>query len=122
MGTRPDDLLALFRRLDVDDSGKLDQSELGPLARRMNMTPGELLRSMDKDGDKGITYSEFRRFMRGAKSGGFKDAMRPRVPRGHDGAPRKETGRANKGRVGGYRKKHKAVKYSGRRMPRLDRG
>jgi len=77
-GSRPDDLLALFRRLDVDDSGKLDQSEVGPLARRMNMTPGELLRSMDKDGDKGITYSEFRRFMRGGKSGGLNYKDRPR--------------------------------------------
>ena len=34
------------------------------------MTPGELLRAMDKDGDQGITFAEFRRFMRGAQSGG----------------------------------------------------
>ena len=79
---KPDDLLALFRRLDVDDSGRLDQSELGPLARRMNMTPGELLRAMDKDGDKGVTYAEFRRFMRGARSGGYRPSKQRQRGRG----------------------------------------
>jgi len=73
-----DDLLALFRRLDVDDSGKLDKSELGSLARGMNMTPGELLQAMDKDGDQGITYAEFRRFMRGGRSGARPRDKRPK--------------------------------------------
>jgi hypothetical protein len=64
--------------------------------------------------------------MRGGKSGGFKDAMRPQVQRWHDESEGAAMGtgrrRANKGKSGSYRKKHKSVKHRGAKMPRLDRG
>ena len=62
--TKRDDLLALFRRLDTNNSGSLSVGELGSLARRMQMKPANLMRAMDRDGNRKVNFSEFKRYMR----------------------------------------------------------
>ena len=61
---RPDDLMALFRRLDRDNSGKLTGGELVPLAKQMGMSGKDLVMDMDKNGDNQADWPEFRRYMR----------------------------------------------------------
>ena len=57
-------LLALFRRLDKDKSGRLTVKEMKKLAKRLGMTGPELMRSMDQSNDGYIEFKEFERFMR----------------------------------------------------------
>lgn len=63
-GGKEDSLLKLFKRLDVDTSGKLSARELGPLARRFKIQPKKLLGIMDTSGDNQISWPEFARYMR----------------------------------------------------------
>ena len=61
---RPDDLMALFKRLDRDGSGKLTARELEPLAKQMGVSGKDLALEMDKNGDKQADWPEFRRYLR----------------------------------------------------------
>ncbi len=60
---KPEDLLALFRRLDVDHSGSLSAEELEPLANKMGISATSLRKAMDSDGNKKVNWSEFRKYM-----------------------------------------------------------
>ena len=55
--------MALFRRLDVNDSGSLTTNELEPLAKKMGMKAESLRRAMDADGNSKINFPEFRKYM-----------------------------------------------------------
>lgn len=59
-----DDLYALFRRLDSDDSGELSVGELGPLANRFGMSAEDIMRGMDTNNNGGVNFAEFRKYMR----------------------------------------------------------
>jgi Ca2+-binding EF-hand superfamily protein len=61
---KPEDLRALFRRLDVNNSGSLTSEELEPLAKKMGIAAKSMLRSMDTDGNKKVNWPEFRKYMR----------------------------------------------------------
>jgi len=61
---RGDDLMALFKRLDKDGSGKLTAGELAPLAKQMGLSGKDLVMDMDKNGDKQAEWPEFRRYLR----------------------------------------------------------
>ena len=60
---KPDDLMALFRRLDVNDSGSLTTEELEPLAKKMRMRAESLKRAMDSDKNNKVNFPEFKRYM-----------------------------------------------------------
>ena len=114
-----DDLTKLFKRLDKDSNGQLSRKELKPLSKKLKGR--DMFAEMDSDRSNGISLAEFKRWF--GSGAGFQDAMRPGVRRWHDESEgvRMGTGRrkANKGRVGSYKKKHRAVKPKGRRMPKL---
>ena len=57
-------MLALFRRLDKDKSGRLTVKEMEKLAKRLGMTGPEIMRAMDQSNDGYIEFKEFERFMR----------------------------------------------------------
>ena len=61
---KPDTLLALFRRMDKDKSGRLTVHELKRLARRFKMDAPSLMRRIDRNGNGFITFAEFAQFMR----------------------------------------------------------
>ena len=61
-----DDLLALFKRLDKNDNGNLNEQELAPLATAMSTQAGKLMQGMDQDDNKKVTWPEFRKYMRRA--------------------------------------------------------
>ena len=56
--------MALFRRLDRDNSGRLTAGELQPLARQLGMSGRDLAMEMDKNGDNQADWPEFRKYMR----------------------------------------------------------
>jgi len=57
-------LRAMFNALDKNNDGKLSVAEIKPLARRLNLTPAELMKRMDTNKDGFVSYAEFARFMR----------------------------------------------------------
>ena len=57
-------LLALFRRLDKDKSGRLTVKEINKLAKRLGMTGPELMKAIDQSNDGYIEFKEFERYMR----------------------------------------------------------
>ena len=57
-------LRAMFNALDKNNDGKLSVAEIKPLARRLNLTPAELMKRMDTNKDGFASYAEFARFMR----------------------------------------------------------
>jgi hypothetical protein len=57
-------LLALFRRLDKDKSGRLTVKEVKKLAKRLGMSGPELMKAMDQSNDGYIEFKEFERYMR----------------------------------------------------------
>jgi Ca2+-binding EF-hand superfamily protein len=61
---KPEDLMALFRRLDVDNSGSLTSEELEPLANKMGISARSMLRAMDTNKNKKVNWPEFRKYMR----------------------------------------------------------
>ena len=56
--------MALFKRLDKDESGALSRREIRPLARRMKFSAAALFKRMDRDGNGKINFSEFAVYMR----------------------------------------------------------
>ena len=120
---KDDDLQKLFKRLDKDKNGFLDSKELKPLSKKMAISSKVLLSRMDTNKDKKVNFSEFARYMK-QHAGGFKGAMKPGVQKwfGEQEGVSMGTGRkaASKGRVGGYKRKHKVKKVT-KKMPKLDK-
>ena len=56
--------MALFRRLDKNDNGSLSTAELKPLSKGMGISAKALMNAMDKDGNRRITFNEFRKYMK----------------------------------------------------------